>query len=105
MDKQKIAEAIVAAGLAANRETSAKVDPTELPRRVLQAALNADQSPRAELEQRYGQCWSTAELSDEFRLIGFMTPFVLVVRKSTGEKGSLEFRHSPRLYFNWKVTP
>jgi hypothetical protein len=28
---------------------------------------------------------------------------VVVTRKSDGVKGSLEFRHSPRVYFNWQA--
>jgi hypothetical protein len=34
---------------------------------------------------------------------GFMAPFVIVTRKSDGAKGSLEFTHNPRFYFNFAV--
>ena len=30
-----------------------------------------------------------------------MAPFVAVRRKSDGAKGSMEFTHSPRFYFNF----
>jgi hypothetical protein len=32
-----------------------------------------------------------------------MAPFVIVTRKSDGAKGSLEFTHNPRFYFNFAV--
>jgi hypothetical protein len=47
------------------------------------------------------QTWSTDQLREEFTVHGFMTPFVVVTRKSDGKKGSLEFTHSPRFYFNF----
>ena len=46
--------------------------------------------------------WNTQELSAEFEVIGFMAPFVVVRRKSDGTKGSMEFTHSPRFYFNFQ---
>ncbi len=30
-----------------------------------------------------------------------MAPFVIVRRRADGVKGSLEFQHNPRFYFNW----
>ena len=45
--------------------------------------------------------WNTEELSRDFTVIGFMAPFVAVVRKADGVKGSMEFTHSPRFYFNF----
>jgi hypothetical protein len=47
------------------------------------------------------QRWDTDELRRDFEVIGFMAPFVVVRRKSDGVKGSLEFTHSPRVYFNF----
>jgi hypothetical protein len=38
----------------------------------------------------------------DFEAIGFMAPFIVVRRRSDGVKGSLEFTHSPRVYFNWR---
>jgi len=48
-----------------------------------------------------GQTWSTEQLTEEFEVLGFSAPFVVVRRKSDGVKGSLEFTHMPRVYFNW----
>ena len=45
----------------------------------------------------------TDQLSEDFEAIGFMAPLIVVRRRSDGVKGSLEFQHSPRLYFNWQT--
>ena len=47
------------------------------------------------------QRWDTAQLGAEFEVIGFMAPFVVVRRKADGRKGSMEFTHNPRWYFNF----
>lgn len=47
--------------------------------------------------------WDTAALCRDFEVIGFAAPFVVVKRKADGVKGSLEFTHSPRVYFNWRA--
>ena len=57
--------------------------------------------PHADLA-RTDKRWTTDELRAEFEVIGFAAPFVVVRRKSDGKKGSLEFTHSPRFYFNWQ---
>jgi hypothetical protein len=56
-----------------------------------------------ELEARYGTVWDTQGLRQDFEVIGFLAPYVIVRRKSDGAKGSLEFIHSPRAYFNWQA--
>ena len=45
--------------------------------------------------------WTTDELTRDFEVIGFSAPFVVVKRRSDGVKGSLQFDHSPRKYYNW----
>lgn len=57
---------------------------------------------RAELSEKYSDIYDTSELQKEFSVEGFMAPFVVVTRKSDGVRGSLEFTHMPRLYFNFK---
>ena len=82
-------------------------DPTETIRNDRVAELNRQvvsndkEAERKRLEALHGQVWNTEELSREFDVIGFAAPFVVVRRKSDGMKGSLEFQHSPRFYFNW----
>lgn len=58
---------------------------------------------RTELEAKYGKVWTTDEMRKEFDIVGFGAPFVVAVEKSTGAKGSLEFSHSPRFYFDWRA--
>lgn len=47
------------------------------------------------------QTWTTEQLREDFEVICFAAPFVVVKRKSDGVKGMLEFTHMPRLYFNF----
>lgn len=56
---------------------------------------------RQRLEARYGQIWDAAQLAKDFDALGFMAPYVVVGRRSDGRKGSLEFQHLPRFYFNF----
>jgi hypothetical protein len=57
--------------------------------------------PQADLDAHPGRKWTTEELQDDFEVIGFAAPFVVVRRRSDGQKGSLEFTHHPRVYFGW----
>lgn len=75
--------------------------PTEDIRRRRLAEINTDPLERRALETLYGRVWDTAELARDFEVLGFLAPFVVVCRKSDGRKGSLEFQHQPRLYFNF----
>jgi hypothetical protein len=76
-------------------------DPTEDIRRREQAELNARKAEREALEKQYGQVWDTKELQEYFRVEGFLAPYVVVVRLSDNQKGTLQFQHSPRFYFNF----
>ena len=76
-------------------------DTTEQLRRERQAEITAEAGSRESLEARYGQVWSTAELTEDFAVIVFAAPFVVVRRKADRVKGSLEFQAHPRLYFNF----
>jgi hypothetical protein len=77
-------------------------DTTENIRREMVGAINT-QAPteREQVEKLYGQVWTTSELGNDFEVLGFMAPFVVVKRKSDGAKGSLMFQHSPRFYFSF----
>ena len=74
---------------------------TENVRRAMVAELNANAGERAALEARYGQVWDTEQLTTDFEVQGFLAPFVVVVRNSDKVRGSLEFQHNPRYYFNF----
>lgn len=82
-------------------------DETEQIRRQMIQQINTGltenkDARRAELESVYGKVWDTTQLSQDFSVIGFLAPFVVVREKATGKEGSLEFCHSPRFYFGFK---
>jgi len=77
-------------------------DPTESIRRERLAEINAEPGSREALEAQHGQVWTTDELREAFDVIGFMAPLVVVLRRSDGRKGSMEFQNAPRLYFNFQ---
>jgi hypothetical protein len=78
-------------------------DPTEPIRRQRLVEINAEPGSREALEIQYGQVWDTQELGRDFQVLGFAAPLVVVRRKSDGVRGSLEFQHRPRFYFNWQA--
>lgn len=43
--------------------------------------------------------WTTAEATQDFEFVSFIAPFVEVVRRADGAKGSLQFCSNPRFYF------
>ena len=51
------------------------------------------------------ETWTTDEMTAAFDVRGFMSPYVVVVRKSDGQLGSLQFKdggaNGPRVYFGW----
>lgn len=47
------------------------------------------------------QTWNTEKLQQDFEVLGFQAPFVVVRRKSDGKLGSLQFDHMPRIYYGW----
>ena len=77
-------------------------DPTEDIRRSRLAEINLMPGSREALEAKHGQVWSTAELTRDFEVEAFLAPLVGVRRRSDGQRGSLEFQHNPRFYFNFK---
>jgi hypothetical protein len=77
-------------------------DPTEQLRRERLVEINAAPASRQALEVQHGQVWDTQQLAEDFEVIGFMAPLVVVRRRADGFKGSLEFQHNPRMYFNFQ---
>lgn len=75
-------------------------DPTESARREMLATGQ----PAADLAVTDGPTWDTAAMQKDFEVLGFMAPFVVVRRRSDGQKGTLEFDHSPRIYFNFEAS-
>ena len=77
-------------------------DPTESIRRQQVAEINAQPGSREYLEAQHGDVWDTSELQQEFEVLGFLAPYVVVRRRSDGVKGSVMFQHDPRLYYGFQ---
>ena len=56
---------------------------------------------KAELEAKYGKVWTTEEAKADFEFHGFCPPYVEVIRKADSVKGTLQFIHDPRFYFDF----
>ena len=58
---------------------------------------------RTALEAQYGaeNVFDTTQLQAAFEVLSFCAPFCIVRRKSDGARGTLEFQHMPRFYFNF----
>lgn len=65
------------------------------------AVAAAQNTALARVVEANGQVWDTTDLQVEFDVRGFQAPYVVVLKRSTGEKGSLQFTHRPRFYFDW----
>jgi hypothetical protein len=78
-------------------DVTALGDATEDARRAM---IESDQ-PKTDLAATTERRWTPEELRNDFEVIGFLTPFVVARRRSDGAKGTLEFTHAPRTYFNW----
>jgi hypothetical protein len=77
-------------------------DETEAVRRQQLAEINAHPGSREALEAEHGQVWDTQQLGQDFEVQGFMAPYVVVRRRSDGQRGSLMFQHNPRYYFGFE---
>ena len=54
-------------------------------------------------ESPTGQTWDTTQLQEDFEVLGFMAPYVAVKRRSDRQRGTLQFTHSPRVYFGFEA--
>jgi hypothetical protein len=69
---------------------------------LIRMSMIANGEPAADLAENQEQTWDTQAMQRDFEPLGFASPFIVVRRRSDGKKGSLEFTHSPRVYFGWK---
>ena len=58
---------------------------------------------KEELEKEYGTVWTTDELGDDFEVISFLAPYAIVRRLADNKKGSVQFIHRPRFYFDFNA--
>jgi len=70
---------------------------SEATRRLLVEAINSGGIPAS----YDGPVWDTEEMQRDFEALGFAAPFIVVRRRSDGQKGVLTFAHSPRVYFDF----
>lgn len=56
---------------------------------------------RAHLERMHTPVWSNDELAEQFEVSHFDPPYVHVIKKSDGQRGTVAFIDSPRLYFDF----
>lgn len=57
---------------------------------------------RLKAEGRNGPFLSTEELTRDYEVNGFAFGFCDVTRKSDGQRGTFDFVHWPRIYYDWK---
>jgi len=83
-------------------------DPTEGVRREAIAmqqaavkAVNNDEEVVRRIREKYSDACNTHEFQKQYEAIGFMAPLVVVIRRSDGVKGSMEFLHDPRIYYRF----
>lgn len=75
-----------------------RTDPTEEARRQMLPGMRAELAAAVEAGD---PVWTTAEMTAEFEVVGFLAPYVVVRRRSDGVQGTLRFTHVPRMYFGW----
>ena len=61
----------------------------------------SEQEAKAALLITYKDVMTTDEVREKFEVISFLAPFVMVKRKADGVKGTLQFTHMPRFYFDF----
>lgn len=54
------------------------------------------------MSDRDGPTWDTTTLQQDFEVLGFLAPYVVVRRKTDGVRGTLQFNHQPRVYYGWE---
>lgn len=58
---------------------------------------------RTVLQEQYGeQVWNSEQLLDTFEVSHFDPPYVHVIRKSDGARGTVAFNDNPRFYFAFR---
>ena len=51
--------------------------------------------------EQNAKTWDTTQLINDFKVLSFSAPYVVVIRISDNAKGTLEFTHYPRVYYNF----
>ena len=64
--------------------------------------IAVDELAQDDLEGYTGPTWDTEALMRDFEVEGFASPFVVVKRRSDGQRGTLEFVNWPRTCFDFQ---
>lgn len=68
-----------------------------------QLAQRGPDEIRAVLEEQCGeQVWDSEQLMDTFEVSHFNPPYVHVIRKADGARGTVAFNDDPRFYFAFR---
>ena len=97
--KEDIKETEIAGALMLNLGIIKTDEPV---REELVEIINSGNEDRDAITKEYGQTWDSQELQRDFDVLGFMAPYCRVRRKSDNKKGSIMFKHSPRIYFGFQ---
>lgn len=54
------------------------------------------------MQAQYGEVLTTDEMCAKYDVMGFCAGLCVVVRKSDGKRGSLDFTHMPRFYHSFQ---
>jgi hypothetical protein len=61
-----------------------------------------DEEMKAALGAKYGDVLTTEEMRAKYDVVGFGGGLCVVERKSDGKRGSLNFSHLPRFYYDFQ---
>ena len=76
-------------------------DPTVELRKQRAREINSRPRNRLALHRDFGDVWTHQEMAQEFDIVLWICPLVIVIRRSDGIKGSLLYQHQPRFYFRF----
>lgn len=54
------------------------------------------------IDMNHDERMTTDEMLDKYEVLGFALGMCIVQRKSDGVKGTLDFDHAPRFYYNFR---
>lgn len=57
---------------------------------------------KTDLQKEYIEVMDTDEMQEKYKVVGFGGGYVVVIRKEDNKKGSLNFTHMPRFYYDFK---
>ena len=63
-----------------------------------------EKGAREILNKTYGEdnVWDTKQLQELYKVESFLAPLAVVIRRKDNQKGTVEFIHRPRFYFNFE---